>query len=106
MFNGVNIIIYCVIFMSIFRDIIRGGILRFGQDALTRFKHAKPDNLRLCCCDTTTTTTTTTTPGHKINDLTVCVQPERCNYLMFELEQSYGICSDNILYYIRYLNQY
>lgn len=45
-------------------------------------------------------------PGQTINNFTVCVKPESSNYLLFELEQAYAICSDNILYYIRYLSQY
>lgn len=45
-------------------------------------------------------------PGKKINNLAVCVSPEKYNYSICELERAYGICSDDILYCIRYLNRY
>ena len=43
-------------------------------------------------------------PGEPIDFNTVCVLPELTNFSMIYLQQSYGICSDNITYYYKLLN--
>lgn len=45
-------------------------------------------------------------PGQPVNNKSICVKPELYNYSNYELLNALGICSDNILYYMKYADIY